>query len=377
MRVSVVQDNLLRGLSMVNRAVASRPTLAVLNNVLLRAEEGRLKLSATDLELSISVWIGAMVEEDGAVTIPARTLHDLTSNLSPERVDMQLDNRTQTLHLQCGGTQTNLKGVPAEEYPIIPETDPNAAIVIPGDVFKNMVAEVAFSAAREDNRPVLTGIYTHFAGNTLTMVSADGYRLTVRKSILEFSVDKPLEVVIPARTLNEIAKIVRDDNEIFISVSKDRNQIMFHMDDVDVVSNLIEGQFPDFERIIPRNQNTESFIYRQEFLAACRRCEIFAKDNSYNARLELQPATDGGPGTILVRAESNQMGDNTSMIDATIEGSEMKIAFNIRYLIDVLNVLGDEQITLNTNSSTEPGVIRPVGRDENNQFLYVIMPMQL
>ena len=146
MRVSVVQENLVRGLSIVNRAIASRPTLPVLSNVLLSTEDGRLKLSATDLDLSISVWVGAMVEDDGSVTVPARTFYDLTSNLSPERIDMELDNRTQTINLQCGGTKTNMKGIPADEFPVVPEADPNASIMIPGDVFGAMVDEVIFSA---------------------------------------------------------------------------------------------------------------------------------------------------------------------------------------------------------------------------------------
>ncbi len=377
MRVSVVQENLVRGLSIVNRAIASRPTLPVLSNVLLSTEDGRLKLSATDLDLSISVWVGAMVEDEGSVTVPARTFYDLTSNLSPERIDMELDNRTQTINLQCGGTKSNMKGIPADEFPVVPEADPNASIVIPGNVFGAMVDEVIFSAAREDNRPILTGIYTQFSGNTLTMASADGYRLTVRSATLDFQADEELTVVIPARTLGEIAKVIHDDDEIYVSVPEGRNQIMFHIDDVDVVSNLIEGQFPDFNRIIPAEHSTETIVYRDEFLRACKRAEIFARDNSNNAKILIAPSTDGGPGTVNVSAESNQMGDNSSLIDATIDGEDMEIAFNIRFLIDVLNVLPDEQILLETNSSAEPGVVRPIGRDEADQFLYVIMPMQV
>jgi DNA polymerase-3 subunit beta len=377
MRVSVLQENLVRGLSIVNRAVNSRPTLPVLSNVLLATEDGRLKLSATDLELSISMWVGAKVEEDGSVTVPARTFYDLTSNLSPERIDMELNTRNQTINLQCGGTDTNLRGIPAEEFPLVPEADPNANIVIPGDVLKDMIAEVAFSAAREDNRPVLTGIYTNFSGNTLTMASADGFRLTVRKTTLDFEVGEELEIIIPARTLVEIEKIIDDEDEVFVSVPDGRNQIMFHMGDIDVISNLIEGSFPEYERIIPADHSTETFIYRDEFLRACKRSEIFARDNSNIARLRIEPSSDGGPGAVNVSAQSNEMGDNTSMIDATIEGNGVEISFNIRYLIDVLNVLHDDQILLETNTASDPGVIKPLGRDEREEFLYVIMPMQV
>jgi DNA polymerase-3 subunit beta len=323
------------------------------------------------------MWVGAKVEEDGSVTVPARTFYDLTSNLSPERIDMELNTRNQTINLQCGGTDTNLRGIPAEEFPLVPEADPNANIVIPGEVLKHMISEVAFSAAREDNRPVLTGIYTNFSGNTLTMASADGFRLTVRKMTLDFEVGEELEIIIPARTLVEIEKIIDDEDEVFVSIPDGRNQIMFHMGDIDVISNLIEGSFPEYERIIPANHSTETFLYRDEFLRACKRSEIFARDNSNIARLRVEPSSDGGPGAVNVSAQSNEMGDNTSMIDATIEGNGVEISFNIRYLIDVLNVLRDDQILLETNTSSDPGVIRPLGRDEREQFLYVIMPMQV
>lgn len=377
MRVSVLQENLMRGLSIASRAVDTRPTLPVLANVLLATEEGRLKLSATDLELSISVWVGAKVEEDGSVTVPARIFYDLTSNLSPERVDMELDPRTQTLHLQCGGTTTNIKGINASEFPLVPEADREADIVVPGETLTHMVEEVVFSAAREDNRPVLTGIYCHFEGNTITMASADGYRLTVRKHNLEYELSEALTVIIPAQSLTEVARIADDVEEVRISVPEGRNQIMFNMGDIDVVSNLIEGQFPDYQRIIPADHSTQTILYRDEFLRACKRSEIFAKDNSNTARLHITPSGDGGPGTVHVRGESSEMGDNDSMIDASIDGTETEISFNIRYLIDVLNVLHDDQVVLETSTASDPGLVRPMGRDENEQFLYVIMPMQV
>jgi DNA polymerase III subunit beta len=377
MRVSVLQENLVKGLSIVRSAVGSRPTLPVLSNVLLTTEDGRLKLTATDLELSIAVWVGAKVEQEGAVTVPARIFYDLTSNLSPERVDLELNTRNQTLNLRCGGTNTNIKGIASDEFPLVPQADTNSDIVIPGAIFKDMIAEVTFSAAREDNRPVLTGIYTHFEGNTLTMASADGYRLTVRKAVLELDMTEPLTVIIPARTLQEVAKIAHDDDQVFVSAPDGRNQIMFHMGDIDVISNLIEGTFPDYERIIPRNQGTTTIVYRDEFLRACKRSEVFAKDSSNTARLSIHPAKDGGPGTVNVSSQSSEMGDNSSMIDASIEGDDMEIAFNIRYLIDVLNVLHDDQIVLETNTAADPGVVKALGRDEQQEFLYVIMPMQV
>jgi DNA polymerase-3 subunit beta len=378
MRVSVLQENLQKALSIVNRAVGSRPTLPVLANVLLSTEDSRLKLSATNLELGISVWIGAKVEDDGAITVPARLFYDLASNLSPERVDMELDKRTQTLHLRCGGTTTNIKGIDASEFPLVPEATPDG-VAVPAQEFREMVEQVAFAAAKDDNRPVLTGILTRFEGDALTLASADGYRLSVRKTLLEQPVSQPMNLIIPARALQEVSRIIQEEDEtIYISMPEGRSQVMFHLTEVDVVTSLIEGKFPDYEGIIPRSHSTTTTVYRDELLQACKRSEVFARDNAYTTRVSITPSQDAvGPGIVHVRGQSNEKGDNESIIDAMVEGSGVEISFNIRYLIDVLNVIREEQVVIETNSSSDPGVVRPVRTDEINTFVHVIMPMRV
>ena len=376
MRVSVLQENLHKGLSTVSRAIQSRPTLPILANVLLATDDARLQLSATNLDLGITAWIGAKVDEPGTITLPARTLQELVSTLPPERVDMDLDVRTLALHLACGVKSANIKGMDASEFPIIPEFDPERAIAIPARAFKEMIDQVVFAAAKEDNRPILTGILMRFEDDVLTMAAADGYRLAVRTTELEFSVGDraPDPLIVPGRTLTEVSRIISDeDEEVLIGLPEGRGQVMFKMASVLVVSQLIEGKFPDYEAIIPRNYQTQVLAYTDELLAACRSSEVFAKDSANTARIMIEPSgANMVPGRVIVAGKSQEKGDAEAPLDATVDGQAVEIAFNIRYMIEVLSVIREDQVILETSGPTSPGVVRPAGR---NDFVHVIMPM--
>lgn len=378
MRVSVLQENLQKALGTCIRAIASRPSLQILGNVKLSTENGRLKLSATNLELAISVWIGAKIEEDGAITLPARLFHELTSNLSPERVDLELNSRTQTVMLRCGGNTNNIKGIDAAEYPLIPDVDTDAGIAVPAREFRRMVDQVVFAAAKDDNRPVLTGVLIKFDQDSMTMAAADGYRLAVRKIVLEETVKEATSLIVPAKNLQEVARIAQDDDTtLWISVSEERNQVMFHFPDVDIVSNTIDGKFPEYEGIIPDGYTTATTVYTQDLLKACKRAEVFAKDNSNTSQLEINPPDDNrGLGLMRVKAQTNEKGDNESIVDATIEGPAIQISFNIKYLIDVLSVISEDQAVIETNGPSDPGLIRPMVHGEEDTFIHVIMPMR-
>lgn len=376
MRVSVLQENLQKGLSIVSRAIHSRPTLPILANVMLSTEDARLQLSATNLELGISCWIGANVEEDGAITLPARTLAELVSTLPHERVDMDLDIRTLALHLRCGAKKANIKGMDAAEFPRVPEFDADHALSVDAMVFKEMIDQVVFAAAREDNRPILTGILMRFEGDLLTLAAADGYRLSVRTTELEFGVGdvEPEPMIIPARTLQELSRVISDeDEEVLIGLPDGRGQVMFGLTSVVVVSQLIEGKFPDYEAIIPRGFETSILAYTDDMLAACKSSEVFAKDSANTARILVEPSGQVNvPGRVIVAGQSQEKGDAEAPVDASIDGQAVEVSFNIRYMIDVLNVIREEQVVLETSGPTAPGVIRPAGRDD---FIHVIMPM--
>jgi DNA polymerase-3 subunit beta len=373
MKVSVLQDKLARGLSIVGKAVENRPTLPVLGNVLLATEDARLKLAATNLEMSITTWIGAKVEREGAITLPAKTLADLVNNLAQERVDLTLDAASQTVHISCGATNSNIKGIDAGEFPLIPQGG-EVDVTIPGKLLKDMINQTVFAAAKEDNRPILTGVLTQFDGNVLTMAAADGYRLAVRTTEIEEQFGKRVDLVIPARALSEVARIIGDEDDVVtITLPKERDVVLFHLKHTDVASQLLEGKFPDFAAIIPRSYVTSSVMYTSDLLNACKRAEIFARDSAYSAKLHVKPAAGPGePGAVTIVGMSAERGDSEGMLDASVEGETLNISFNIRYLIDVLNVMSDERVVFESNGPANPGVVRPENRDD---FVCVIMPM--
>ena len=373
MIISVLQENLSKGVSTVNKAVDSRPTLPVLQNILLEADGSRLKLAATNLQMSITMWIGAKVDKPGTITLPAKTFSDLVNNLSPERVDLNLDPQTHTVHVKCGATVSNVKGIDADEFPPITHGE-GADITVEGRVLKEMIEQTAFAAAKEDNRPILTGVYTEIEGDQITMAAADGYRLAVRNGVLGSAVSDKVSMVIPARTLMEVARIIEDnDDEIGISLPSKRDIVTFHLANVDISSQLLEGRFPDFAAIIPRGYVTSTTMYTQDLLKACRRAQIFARDSANSGRLYVKPPRGAGePGEVQIVGKSAERGDLDGMLDASVEGEPLDISFNIEYLIDVLKVVNEERVIFQSNGPENPGVIKPENRDD---FIHVIMPM--
>lgn len=375
MKVTVLQENLAHGLSVVARAVSPRSTLPVLANILIATDDGRLRLSATNLELGITCWIGAKVHEEGSTTVPARTFTDLVGTLSDKQVDMSLTVRTQTLNVRCGASNTNLKCIDAQEFPPMTATDPAQGIQLNVADLKEMIQQVAFSASTDEARPVLTGVLVSANGSKITMASADGFRLSVRKADLSSPVARPFTAIIPARALTELARIAAEgDQTLSMIMPPGRGQVIFRMREAELVSQLIEGSFPDFEQIIPRRCDTRTVISTPQFLKACKQAEIFAREGSHIARINIKPGGELKPGTVEISGQSEETGFNQSEIEASIEGNPMVIAFNVRFLREVLDVIKTPNAALETTSETSPGVIRPVG---DADFLHVIMPMHL
>jgi DNA polymerase-3 subunit beta len=375
-KVSCLQENLAKGLNIVGRAVASRSTLPVLSNVMLATDNGRLKLSATNLELGVNCWVGAKVEEEGATTVPARLLADFVNSLPPERIDMELVVRTQTLNARCARFEANIKGIDAQEFPIIPTAgDGESAIRLAPEDLRRMIDQVAFAAATDESRPILTGVLARFEGDRLTLAAADGFRLSVRNAPIGQTLDQPVEVIIPARALGELARIAADqEDQVDVIITPARNQILFHLNDVDLVSQLIEGKFPDYNQIIPSGHATRTVLESSGFLKAARVSYLFARDAANIVRLEVAPGDELMPGHITLEATSAELGNNVGQMDAHIEGDPVEIAFNAKYLIEVLAVVDSAQVVLETTTASSPGVLRPVGDDD---YIHVIMPMHL
>ncbi len=373
MKLSCLQEHLARGLGMVGRAVSTRSTLPVLANVLLATDNGRLKLSATNLEIVITCWVGAKIDLPGAVTVPARTFTDLVNALPTDRVELELSPETQTLHLSCARTEANLKGIDAQEFPLVPEPDLSQGVRIEAKKLKEMIQQVTFAAAVDDTRPTLTGVSMRFEGDQLRLAATDAFRLSVRSAGFPGHVERPIAIIVPARALNELGRLITDnDATVHISLPEGRNQIIFQLESAVVVSQLIEGNFPDFTPIIPKSMRTRTVLNTADFLKACKTADIFARESSHTARLHIEPNNELQGGYASISATSQETGNNVAQVDAEVDGEAIEIAFNVRYLTDVLTVVDAPQVSLETNGALEPGVIRPVGQDE---FLHVIMPM--
>ncbi len=379
MKVSVLQENLAHGLSIVSRAVSPRTTLPVLGNVLVATDEGRLRLSATNLELGITCWIGAKIEEEGSTTVPARTFNELVSTLPAQTVEMSLNLRTQTLNVRCGSSETNLKCIDAQEFPPMPALDWEDGIELNVAEFKEMIQQVAFAASKDEARPVLTGVQMTVQGRRIALAAADGFRLSLRKGELPRDAASPLSAIIPARALVELTRVASDSNETMtMLLPPGRGQIVFHTKDSELVSQLIEGTYPDLEQLVPTRYNTRTILPTQEFLKACKRVEIFAREGSNIARLNILPGGELQPGLVEISGQSEETGSNENRIDATIEGQPQLIAFNVSFLREVLDVIKTPSVALETTAETAPGVIRPVGDEKlAASFVHVVMPMHL
>lgn len=374
MKVTVQQQQLAQGLGIVSRAVANRSTLPVLSNILLATDEGRLRLSATNLELGISCWVPAQVKEEGAVTLPNRTLVDLINALLPEALDLSLNSRTQTVTVNSMTNTTEVRGIDAQEFPPMPVADQSEGLAFKAKDFKKIISQVVFAASTDDARPVLQGVLFDISGNELTLAATDGFRVSVRKALLEKESAAPVKVIIPGRALVELSRIIPDSDETLImSMPAGRGQVVFRLPNVEVVSQLIDGNFPDYKSILPRTSKTKTVISTSGLLKACKQTEIFARDNHNVVRMNIVSQGEE-PGVVEVNAQSEETGSGDSKLEASIDGPSLLIAFNVRFLIDVLNVMDTPSVMLETNQANSQAVLRPMGDDD---FVHVLMPMHL
>jgi DNA polymerase-3 subunit beta len=373
MKVSCLQENLNRGLQVVGRAVPVRSTLPQASHVLLQSDEGRLKLVATDLTIAITCWIGATIEEEGSVTVPARLLTDLVAQLPNEKIDLGLAERGKQLHVVCARNDATMAGMDAQDFPPVPSVADGLTLTLDPVALSTAIEQVQFAAAADDTRPVLTGIHTLAEGNVLTLAAADGFRLAVYHLPLDADVPEKVEVIIPARALREVERLIGDDAApIQLSINAQHSQVLFKLTNAEIVATLIQGTFPNYSQLIPQSYNTRTEIGIKDFRQETRIAAIFARDGAGIVRLQVDPS-EGGPGKMTVSARAEEVGEHRGEIDVKVEGEASKIAFNSKYLQDVLEVLaGVEQVQLETTSPSSPGVIRAVG---DERYVHVVMPM--
>jgi DNA polymerase-3 subunit beta len=383
MRVTCSQEQLNRGLNVVGKAVTTRTTLPVLNNILLATDEGRLKLTATNLEVGITHWLPCRsVEREGAITIPARLLSEFVSSLPNEDITLDLNEANYTVHVSCGRYQADLRGLRADEFPSLPTLSGPPLAQLPAGLLREIINQVSFAASTDDNRPVLSGVLMSFKGNRLTMAAADGFRLSVRRADLEqpIGAEGEVRIIVPARAMNELARVLPDagageETQVSITVTPNRNQVLFHATNLNVTSRLVEGNFPNYEQIIPAEWKTRTTATTAELLKAMRIASYFAKDNASVVKLTMNAAGELEPGLLTISANAAEVGSNQSQLDVVIEGEGGQIQFNAKYMLDVLSVINTPTVAMETQTPGAPGVFKPISPDNN--YLHVIMPMHL
>jgi DNA polymerase-3 subunit beta len=379
MKLSCLQENLSRALAVVGRAVAVRSTLPITQNVLLATDGGRLKLSATNLEIGITTWIGAMIEEEGSITVPARLLTEFIGSLPQGQIEITGSERPKSLSLNSGRINARISGTDAEDFPPIPTISAEEGVefqVSTRDI-KRSIDQTAFAADTEETRPVLSGILVEIEGDKLTLAAADGFRLAVKQGSILNPVEKPVNVIIPARTFSEVSRLIGDqDSTMEVLVSSSRNQVLFQLDDLQIVSQIIQGNFPRYMDLLEdamRDTKAEATLRITDMLAASRSVNIFVRDSNNIVKLQMNPSDEDGPeGQIVISSRDDEVGENTAELDGQITGEESTIAFNGQYLLDVLGNIDGEEVSIKTSGPSRAGVFTSPGSD---QYVHLIMPM--
>jgi len=365
MKLSCTQENLNKGLLIVSRMARPQATLPVLSNILLTTQEGRLKISATDLEIGITCYIGAKIEKEGSITVPARLLNEYVTMNNDKKIDLSVvDN---TLVLESERFKTKIKGIDASEFPLIPKVTEKPLVTFSPQNLKEAISQVLIAPSLDETRPVLTGVCLRIGKKEAKLVATDSFRLAEKTLELEKEIEGKKEVIIPSKTLAEVSRIISLINPSSVSFAISANQVLIVLDDIQVISRIIEGSFPDYESIIPKEVGTESVLEVAVFQNALKIAQLFARETGNNVKLKLTK------DKIIIEAVSPLIGENRSSVLATTQGPDAEITFNVKFLLDVLSVISSPKISLGVTGKISPGIIRPFGRKD---YLYLIMPLQ-
>lgn len=372
MKLSILQENLIQAVGTAGRSASTKASLPILNHLLLTTDQGQLKVSATNLEVGVNSWVGAKVEKEGSLAVPARILQDLVGSLPPGKIDLEVVKGN--LHLESGGVEANLAGIDGSEFPAIPSFPKKAATSFPAVDLAQAVEAVAYAAAAEEGRPILTGVLWRVKGGQVELVATDGYRLSKKVMKLQEK-QEDWQAVVPARTLSEVARIVADAagrgeglDEVGLSLNSGENQISFSLGNTQLTSRILEGQYPAVEAIIPSEANLRGLFDRAALTQAIRLASVFARDIGNIVKLRFDKSG------VELSANTAQVGDEKTQVHGEIEGDEVEVAFNSRYLLDALTRGESAQVSFEIKSAASPGVFRPVGDDS---LLVLVMPVRL
>ncbi len=369
MKLTCQPSTLSQALQIVSRAISTRTTLPILNNILLETTADGLALTATNLEIGIRKLVPAEITEEGSTTAPARLLTDFVSTLPEQDLSMSLDEPTQTLNLRCARFDTHIKCIEADEFPPGPRPDEGDRLTIPIEDLLASIEQTQMAASTDEARPVLTGVLLHVDASGQTLAATDGHRLAVHKLAAQAGAELDARLIIPARALAELPRAFRGETgEVELIVSKARNQIFFRAGSSEVTSRLIDGTYPNYAQVIPNKSSTKIRVPTAELSQTVRAVSLFARDSANVIRIR------GENGGIVLSATTNEVGDSKAEVAAVVEGSEIQIAFNARYVLDALQVIGTDEVELDFDGPLSPGLIRP---PDSDRYLYVIMPVRV
>jgi len=373
MNVSILQENLSKALSTVSRCIAPKATLPILSNILIATDRGKIRFSSTNLEMGINFWIGGKIEKEGSITVPARALTEFVSSLPAGRVDLKV--KKSNLSVSSSLHKATFNGTAASEFPKVPSFSGEKILSFKKENLSKIFSQVIFAASQDEDRPVLTGVLVKRGGKKLSLVATDGYRLSV-KEIEAASASFKEKLLIPAKTLSEIGRLSQElgeeDEEVRVGLTKEKNQIVFVFPNLELSSRLIEGDFPDFTKIMPSSTNTSVSLDKEEFLRAVKIASIFAREQANIVKFVISSSNTSGK--IKISSETPQIGTNQSEIETKVEGEDLEIAFNCRFLLDFLGSVEGEEIIFEANDSLSPGVFKIAG---DSSLTHIIMPVRI
>ncbi len=367
MKLSVTQENLNKALASVGRVVSNRASLPVLSNVLLSADSSQLRIAATNLEIGINYWIGGKVEEKGALTVPARLLGEFVGNLPAGNLELSAEDSN--LSVKAKHHNSHINGISAEDFPLIPEVKGEPVLTLECQPFKEAIAEVVLAAALDESRPVLAGVLMRIEDGELIMAATDSFRLAERRIKLPKGHKGELDVIVPARTMQVLVRIL-GDSEGEASMHVADSQVLFRLENVELVSRTIDGTYPNYPQIIPATEETNATVNVAELTRITKMANLFARENGGGVKVEVQ-----AEGEIRIMAAASQVGENTSSADCEVAGDDAEISINARFLTDALGVIKTEKVSFSTSGKLNPCVLRPVGNNTHD-YLHIIMPLR-
>ncbi|PIR55074.1 DNA polymerase III subunit beta [Candidatus Peregrinibacteria bacterium CG10_big_fil_rev_8_21_14_0_10_36_19] len=368
MKLFCSQKDLDNALNIVNKAISPNNTLPVLNNILIKAEGKRLYFSSTNLEIAISCSIEADVRNEGSITVPAKLITNYISLVTDEKVEISVVEGG-NLSINSSTSHTKVKCISADEFPLIPKIEKDQEFIVKTEDLHKAIDETVFAASVNTSRPVLSGVFITSKPDGLKLVATDSYRLAERGLSLVKASSTEVSCIVPARTMIEVSKIITKLNEKEVMVNISKNQILFSAGDVEVISRLIDGKFPDYEKIIPKEHKTKFEVSVEDLSLVLKRVSLFARENNNSVKLDVS-----SDGKLEVSSDETKVGEEKAEVLIKIDGENNKISLNSQYLLDVLNYVDDEKITFSINDKVSPALIKPLKRED---YSYIIMPLKV